>query len=85
MTFCRNFLIGLFSWATLDDAAAPSTELEVCRPVEVEAMPLPSLEARSSAEFRRIMIVLVCGSFRLCSWKLSSLQLLYVFDFLIVL
>lgn len=48
---------------------------------------LPSLvdDPSRSAEFRRIIIVLVFGSLRLCSLRPSSLYMLQAFNFLIVI
>lgn len=78
MTLCRNFLIGLFS-DSLPALVPESTEL-VDWMIGADVVPFPSL----NAELRRIMIVLVWGNLRLCSRNPSSLKLLLVFDFLIV-
>lgn len=55
-----------------------------CNGDGVVAELFPSFDARSIAELRRIIIVLVFGSFKLCSRRTSSLLLiLFTDDFLI--
>lgn len=67
--------MGLFSGG-LPQPVPESIEFDVCMiDADVVAIPFPSFDAhaRSSAELRRIMIVLVWGSLRLCSRNPSSL------------
>lgn len=67
--------MGLFSGG-LPEPVPESTEFDVCIiDADVVAILFPSFDAhaRSRAELRRIMIVLVCGNLRLCSRNPSSL------------
>lgn len=83
MLFCGNLLAALVSGKSNDLAAGNELAVDVVGLGDA----FESLvdDPSRSAEFRRIMIVLVLGNFRLCSRRISSLYILQGFVFLIAL
>lgn len=83
MLFCGNLLAALVSGKSNDLAAGKELAVDVVGLGDA----FESLvdDPSRSAEFRRIMIVLVLGNFRLCSRRISSLYILQAFVFLIAL